>query len=69
MILHRVEWHDPHEGTRYEWHATKSAAHSRRKELGTNNSDIDHTVTTVVIPDGKLGLVDWLNEHFNTDNG
>lgn len=69
MILHRVTWHDPHLGCCYEWFATKSVAYSRRRELQAETPEIDHAVEHVSIPDGKAGLVGWLNANFNSDNG
>lgn len=69
MNLYRVVWHDPHQGTCYEWHATKGSAHRSRVAMHADNPEIDHSVDRVVVKDGKLGLVDWLNRNFDRDNG
>jgi hypothetical protein len=66
VTLHRVCWHCSDHGNRQEWFATwNQAMRFARREKIADEAHFD----TVDIPAGKRGLIEWLNTHFNKDNG
>lgn len=67
MRLYRVQWIHPHEGTCYEWYATAKQAEQHGGKDAPEGVEV--TMTKIVVPDGKEGLVFWLNSNFNRDNG
>lgn len=64
MISHHEE--DTPSGTTCEWFTTfnKAMAFARRERIA-DNARFDQ----VEIPRTRLGLCDWLNKNFHTDNG
>lgn len=70
MKLYQVHYIDPDHGTCYEWFGQKRAACKRSLEITDQyNGEVTVTVGLTEIPTDKAGLVEWLNHHFNTDNG
>jgi len=66
VTLHRLCWSCPDEGNRQEWFSTwNQAMRFARREKIADGAHFD----TVDIPAGKRGLIEWLNTHFNKDNG
>ena len=64
IVLFKVTWHDSDHGNRQEWFTTQIKACKLRAKLEEASE-----LTEVHIPKTKLGLCDWLNTHFSTDNG
>ena len=64
--LHRVRWHDSDLGNRQQWFTTANKAMQfARREKISDSAYFD----IVAIPRTKLGMAEWLNKHFDTDNG
>lgn len=64
--LHRVCWNDPGNGRMQQFFTTvnKAMRFARRERI----SDEAH-FDVVEIPRTKLGMAEWLNANFSTDNG
>ena len=72
MIVYRVSFHDPSEGTMLSWYSTKRQAEAALRKLqfeSPNEPQGVETVDAIDIPTTRKGLIAWLNRNFNTDNG
>lgn len=68
MKIWRCSFHgDPDLGNTQSWHPSKAAAMAARRELAEKPASCE--IESVDIPTDKAGLIGWLNDHFNTDNG
>lgn len=68
MKLWRASTIHAHDGTLLRWGASERAV----RQLARNDFDAHCSKPVfeqIDIPTTKAGLVDWLNDHFNTDNG
>lgn len=64
--LHRVSWSCPDLGNRQAWFTTwNKAMRFARKERIADSAAFG----IVEIPKTRVALCDWLNQHFNADNG
>lgn len=72
MKVWRLGYHDRDMGRMLQWHPSRAeavkAAHVVIDE-GPDYSMKDMDIDLVNIPTDKTGLLNWLNAHFDTDNG
>jgi hypothetical protein len=70
--LYRADVFGP-DGSMLRWHTSKREAEREQarwiREEGDAAGLQAGAVRAVEIPTDRAGLVDWLNRHFNTDNG
>jgi hypothetical protein len=70
MRIYRLDYSDPDDGTIVEWISTKREFTARQKELVREGTFVfDTTSGLVEVPVARADLINWLNVHFNTDNG
>ena len=74
MLLYKVEWDDVHAGRMLSWHPSSAEARKerkriRREETGGDFEVIKAEIYMVDVPTHKAGLVAWLNNTLNVDNG
>lgn len=74
MILYRVTWIHPHEGTCYDWHTKAAAARVAMKQLQAENAGLDaeFRVERESVPCDTAhakAMCEWLNQRFSRDNG
>lgn len=65
MRIYCVSYDDHDRGTVLHWTGSRQKAERFAREAGPSIS----TVIKHEIPTDKTGLVDWLNKHFDLDNG
>lgn len=72
MKIYRCDKHDAHNGQLVSWHANyrDAAANLRQHQRDRGGPPSGYEgVTKEDIPTDKAGLISWLNNNFNTDNG
>lgn len=72
MKIIRVMFYDAHEGRVLSWFGNKKAANAWFKEQQKDRGEPPlgpEGVDEIEIPTSKEGLLKWLNDNFNRDNG
>jgi hypothetical protein len=72
MVVYRMDFSDPDNGSHVEWHSAKADAVRQLKHLQEQRGCCamgPEGVSRVYIPTDKYGLIRWLNCHLHKDNG
>jgi hypothetical protein len=72
MRLYRLNFYDSHRGCLVSWHPSLRAAErefARLKRKRQDDVSGPEGIHVVDVPTNKVGLLAWLNAHFDTDNG
>ena len=73
MKLYRVNLSDPGAGQVVEWFSNKRDADRRlrewQRENGPDNGGHPEYIQPTEVPTDKAGLLRWLNNNFDLDNG
>ncbi len=82
MKIWKCYWQDSSEGNCQSWHPNERAARKELAQIKRGDSE-QHSaadfegeasvepcgVEAINVPTNKAGLIAWLNQNFNTDNG
>ncbi len=72
MKIYRRRFYDADEGLLLAWHSSKKSAErelrAMQKKRGVEAMGPEG-VSEIEIPTSKIGLLNWLNAYFVTDNG
>ena len=72
MKIYRCDFFDSFEGVQVTWHASKADAAKNLRYLQKARGTLANGpegISAEEIPTDKAGLIDWLNDNLNTDNG
>lgn len=69
MQIYRVEVDDSVHGTLLYWAGSRKEAEAHGRDRIGDPNVITYRVYAQEFPTTKRGMIEWLNDHFTSDNG